>query len=381
MTQRVQFRRLFEAAPRLAFVAAVLATAATPGYAQETGQEINVFELRDVAVDVTAETAAAAREQALAQGERDAFDRLVRRLVLRHDWGRVPELEREALGALVQDFGVAEEKTSPVRYIARLDFRFHPQAARNLFQTYGLAFAETPSKPVLVLPIFRAGGRVVLWDGPNPWLDAWRELPLGDGLAPVLLPLGDLTDIAAVGPDQASQGDSEQLKIIAERYGANDVLVAIAERTAGEGVASGEVAISLTRYGATLDPQSLIQSFPVGGDDAERAFRLAAASVAMDVEEAWKRDNQLRFGRESAMAVTVPVGSLKDWLDVRQRLLRSAAMRQLEVVLIARNEVRIILHYLGDPDQLAVALEQSDLILSDQVGERVLRLAKAPSSP
>ena len=88
---------------------------------------LSVYEVRDVAVDVTAETAARAREQALAAGEHMAFRQLLERLTLREDHARLPELEQPEITEYVQDFSVADEKTSAVRYLARLNFRFKAQ--------------------------------------------------------------------------------------------------------------------------------------------------------------------------------------------------------------------------------------------------------------
>ena len=55
-------------------------------------QGMDVFEVRDVAVDVTAETAAQAREQAHAEGEAVAFRILLERLTLRIEHEGLPHL-------------------------------------------------------------------------------------------------------------------------------------------------------------------------------------------------------------------------------------------------------------------------------------------------
>ena len=102
--------------------------------------ELSVYEVRDVAVDVTAETAARAREQALAAGEHMAFRRLLERLTLREDHARLPELEQREITEYVQDFSVADEKTSAVRYLARLNFRFKAQEVRGLLHDFGVTF-------------------------------------------------------------------------------------------------------------------------------------------------------------------------------------------------------------------------------------------------
>ena len=69
-------------------VLAVFGTAGSPA-----AQTTNVYEVTGVAVDVTAETAAAARDKALAlRGDVKAFRRLLERLTLRTDHPRLPEI-------------------------------------------------------------------------------------------------------------------------------------------------------------------------------------------------------------------------------------------------------------------------------------------------
>ena len=114
----------------------------------------DIFQITGVDVDVTAETAAMAREQALRDGETRAFQRLLERLTLRVDHGHLPHLGVREIEGYVKDFSIAEEKTSAVRYLARLNVRFKAERVRRLLTESGLPFAETPSKPVLVLPVY-----------------------------------------------------------------------------------------------------------------------------------------------------------------------------------------------------------------------------------
>lgn len=69
-----------------------------------------VFTVQGIKVDVTAETAAKARTQALAQGERMAFAKLIERLTMRIDRELLPELSAEQISSYIRDFEVADEK-------------------------------------------------------------------------------------------------------------------------------------------------------------------------------------------------------------------------------------------------------------------------------
>lgn len=351
-------------------------------FALDARAAVDVYEVSGIAVDVTAETAAAARDQALVDGEREAFRTLLRRLTLRANRDRLPDLERNSITQLVRDFSVQEEKTSSVRYLAKLTYRFKRESIRALMSRNGVPFAETPSRPVLVLPVFETAGARSLWDDPNPWRKAWQSLPKSAGLVPLVVPIGDLSDIAVIGVQQAMNGDAARLNAIAQKYGAADVLVV--HGVLGTDPASGrsEIQVTGTRYGSVAGAKTVVHGFVAEGTETEPALMArAAAEVAADIEESWKRDNLLRFAEVGVLPVVVPIQSLKDWLVVKERLGRVAVVKNADVVILSRAEVRLNIQYLGNPDQLALALEQAELTLTESFGTWVLSAAMKAAIP
>lgn len=329
----------------------------------------DVFEVRNVAVDVTAETAAKARKKALAMGEREAFRRLVERLTLSAERKGGAVSIPEDISALVGDFQVLEEKTSTVRYLATLVYRFKPRLVRKYFVDSYMAFAETPSKPVLVLPVFQAAGAQLLFDDPNPWRDAWAARTDNGGLVPLTLPKGDLEDISLIGAEQAVNGDMQRLSAIARRYGAGDTLVVQAiQGMDSRGLATLEV--FMTRYGTVQVEQTVVKSYAIrSGETVAGLLRRAADDLARRVEDNWKRDNLLEFGRQAVIAVRLPISGLENWVGLKRTLAGIAVIRRADLVLLSRNEAIVNIHYIGDPDQLSLALEQEDLILDREDGE------------
>ena len=148
----------------------------------------DVFSARDVAVDVTAGSATNARKAALANGQRKAFRTLLERLTLRTNHGDLPFLSDARIAELVSGIEVSDEKTSPVRYLAKITYRFKPDAIRELLSQEGLPFAETRSKPVLVIPVYQLAGTQLLWDDPNPWREAWAGYQHQESLVPFIVP-------------------------------------------------------------------------------------------------------------------------------------------------------------------------------------------------
>jgi hypothetical protein len=357
----------FARRPRARYAAAALAVVVLVlgVVAGRPSAAADVYEVKGVAVDVTSETVTKARDEAIAQAHEMAFRRLLERLTLQADRDRLPRPRAPEIAGLVHDFSVAQEKTSSKRYIGRLDFRFKREDVRSLLVDFGLSFAETLSKPVLVLPVYESAGALLLWDTPNPWREAWEAVPNADGLVPLVLPLGDLSDIAAIGAEQAVKGDVQRLTEIAGRYGAEDALVARATLRLDPQTGRPELSVSATRQGADAPEQTLVRSFAAAADEeVDGLLRRAALEVAMQVEDDWKRDNLLQFGQQGVLSVSVPITRLDDWLTVRDRLAGIAVVRYAELVLLSRSQVLLNLHYLGAPEQLGLALAQADLALA-----------------
>ena len=165
-----------------------------------------------VPVDATAASATAARDAARADGQQKAYTALISRLTLARDRGRLPAPTDTILNQVIQGFEVANERRSSVHYLADYTFHFRPDAVEQLLRERGVPFAETASKPVVVLPVLKNPGvRPMLWDDPNPWRDAWSHSPPAQGLVPMKIPLGEVEDVSAIDAATADAGDDASI--------------------------------------------------------------------------------------------------------------------------------------------------------------------------
>jgi hypothetical protein len=382
MACAMQPRRHAPGRPALPIIAAflvLLVALAAPVHQATAAAAPDIFTVADVPVDATAANAVAARDAARLDGERRAFRQLLERLTLAADHGRLPRVSDQQLTDMVRDFEVANERSSGVRYLATYTFRFQPDAVRALLRDAGIPFAETVSKPVVVLPVLRRDDAAVLWDDPNPWRAAWSDRSGAGGLVPLVVPLGDAADLAAIGADQALAADPAALNRIAAHNGGGDVLIAAATQRP-----SGELQTSLRRVSAGGATSEIAKgSFQPNGGENAGAFmaRVVAASIG-DVEEAWRRENVLPAGTEGVLTAAVPLaGGLADWLAVRDRLKGVPTVKRSDILTIDRQAARVEIHYLGDPARLRLALAQRDLVLDGSEDAWTLRPRGAAVRP
>ena len=350
----------------------------------------SVFTVAQVPVDAEAASSAEARELAIVAGQRAALETLLRRLTV--EGTPLPAPADEAIPAMVASFEIEGELVSPTRYRASLTVDFDPAEVRRLLRNSGIAYAETVSKPVLVVAVQRDPGGILLWEGRNRWRRAWEERPPDGGLVPILLPLGDIIDLGTVDAKRALASDAEALAALGELYGTSEVAVAVAglsgataaakpaapaeagaEGAGGEASAAGRaLTLSLRRIGA--DESRAVQKTLIGrAGESERALlERGTDRVVTLLEDAWKAANLIRYGADHALQVTVPIAGLGEWVSIQRRLAELAMVAAVEIDSLSIGEGRITLRYHGTADQLRLALDQSNLALTPLANEWVL---------
>jgi len=362
-----------------------LALAALTALAPVSGRGASdVYTVGGVGVDVTAESAADAREQGIRAARRKAFERLIGRMVPRERHDAVPTPRGEDLKQLVRGFEISESKTSGVRYIGTLRFTFQRAAVRELLRRRQIPFAETRSKPVVVLAVYGARANPVLWADPNPWRRAWGRMDSGRGLVPFAVPLGDLADIQAISAEQALRHARDPLRAVADNHGARDALVAqaVPAGTPEAGTLSARFVASRVLDGDRAREIAFTQE--QREDESRKAFYdRAAARVARRIEERWKRANLLDFQQRHTLVAEAPVRTLAQWVRIEDRLQGVPLVERIGVRRLRRSGVRLRLGYYGEPGQLATAMAQNGLQLLPPGGgaASVIRLGGSVAPP
>lgn len=358
-----RFATLTAAVARLAgpVVALLLLAGATPASARDFA----IYTVSGLRLDETSESAAAAREIALAKGQIQAFQRVIDRIVPKSELARVPEPTPAVLVEVISGIEVEDEKTSPVRYLANMTVRFNTGAVRRLLREANIPFTETVGDPLVILPVYRAAGTVQLWDEANSWLRSWQGLPSLDGLLPLIVPKGDSEDIAVISPEQALNGDERRLGAIAERYKAKGSVLAVAALRRDNASGTPVLEVALSRFGDVEGPSTSVLSFAAEpGMTVDALLETAAGKLRDELVEGWKNNHLIRFGERKDLVAVVPLSGLAAWIDLRRRIPRIASVEKAELLSLTLNEATVRFTYFGSEEQLALAFAEQDMELN-----------------
>jgi len=321
------------------------------------------FTVSDVNVEASADSAANARPAAIAEGQRRAFTTLLRRLTQPEDHGRLPRPSESLLNEVVGGFGIDEERASATRYIAKISVTFRPDAIRRLLQDNKLAYAETMSRPIYLVPVWQSAAGGKIWETDNPWRAAWTQRPDPQG---GLVPLS-----VAPGMDNGPTlerllGNPDELKAQARRAGLEDALVVVATLSqADPGAFRIEIATQHQGMAGFLDG---IEPFVASGGTQEEALLSGAIDLSRRIEARWKQGSVIDLEKQGQMSVAAGFQNLADWNKLRSALAAIPIVRKVDVLRLTNRDAQILLDYYGAPEQLATALAQRDVTLEQRDG-------------
>jgi hypothetical protein len=334
-----------------------------------------------VKVDATADGVAAARELARVDGQRRALVLVIDRLSGSTDSAKLPKLDDNTITDMVESFEVANERMSAVRYLADYTFHFRPAKVRRLVHIADTAPAEAinrpavdegggkpkpavdqgDGKPVIILPVYKDSGSSVLWDDPNPWREAWGQRSAGPGPNRLTVPLSDASDLATIDAGRAEAGNSDALTAIAQRNGGDEAIVVLATaRREGDKVVTLDLSIKRYRSGHLADTHgTTLDANP--GENADDFFKRAADTIAGEIASSSRKSPGPSSDQQASLGVSVPIGSVGEWVRVRDRLASVPVIRKVDLLSLNRHEAKVQIKYVGSPERLRSSLAEVDL--------------------
>ena len=323
-----------------------------------------VFKVENIEVDETSHTAIAAREKALEIGQKKAWELLVRRVTLTDENSQIVELSLDEIKSLVQSYEVVRERVSPVRYLATLTVIFNPNLVREILLKNGVTFSETPSLPILLIPVFETNSVSRLWKTPNPWMNVWRENLYDDSLIRFIIPEGDLQDIKYLSAAQAISEKLVHFNPIMKKYGVHKVVVAKISRKFD--FVDNLPFLELTSRAPVQGDfeETIIDIIKIPPDtDLDALMNVGKQKTIRSLNEAWKKQNQVVSGVKQRISVEIPIVSLKHWLSIRSKLREIGTLKTSELVSLTKKRALVDFWIMGTLKQLDNALQYKRLTL------------------
>ena len=334
-----------------------------------------VYTIGSYPVQAKAANAVAAKERAIADGQKAAFRSLLKRLVPVTAYGRLKALKSANVAGLIDGFAVRSERNSTTEYIASLDFTFRADAVRNLLRRENVPFIEEQAREVILIAAVREAGKLDREGGnAKAWLDIWKDIDTRNALTPLRLETvkpvihNDTLNMLLAGDDSAT-------RVLANEYNGDNILAAIAEVDRP----GNRVHVTLAGRDA-VGVFNLKRSYRLYDGDVAYSMELAAVVSMGIVEGRWKSARARSFGGVETMAgpgeavrMQVEFQGLAEWNAMRERILETPGVADVQIDAVSARAADLQLSFPGGGSALANVFATRGLSLRDVGGSWLLR--------
>jgi hypothetical protein len=353
------------------------------GLAPRAFADDSLYVVANVSVDATDKDAVAAKAKGTEAAERNALAIVLKRLMPVSAYAQLPDLSQQNVDDLVESVSIHSEQNSATRYLASLDVSFNGAAVKQLLDSQNIPYSETRAEAISILPLVLDGDRVK-GEGAEGWSQAWEGLDLAHSVTPatILKPRANLT-VDTV--KSVLGGDAEAFALMQSQYSYVPLVVAIGSVESG-------------KFTTRLVGADSVGPINYGHDDnfsgnAKEAARAAAQLAFGIIENRWKvtqdqtpppAETKTEGGEGQPASQTgaaevprnvqavVQFTGLKDWQDIRARLMQVAGIQALEVNALSARAASITFDYAGSLGKLQAELGQSGFAFDEKDGTFVL---------
>jgi len=340
-----------------------------------------MYTVQNVKVDVKAGSAVAAEQKAMQVARSTAFKMLVERLVPEDSRGGLDQISADKLEDLIDSFEVNSQKNSNVRYVANMTFYFDGSAVQKYLTNHTTTVVQDAKQPVVIVPVFIDQGGINLWGEQNPWLEAWSKREKFSAVTPIVVPLGDLKDVATVDGKQVVAGEVSGLHELARRYGGSGVVVATMRRDSSNPMSPMTFEASMVGLEGGAEPLSQTRQSTNQGSPILQ-FDQAIDQIVKQLEgQAREETKVVNINAENQMLARIPLENHLSWSKIQQSLKSSGEIKQLVVKGVSRRQATVLLTYRGSTATLESALGARGLQLEQLDGQTwVIRQTAAKTS-
>jgi hypothetical protein len=353
------------------------------------------YTIANYPVEATAKNAVAAKETAIADGQKAAFRSLLKRIVPVTAYRSLDRLGSVDAASLIDGVAVRSERNSATRYIASLDFSFQAAEVRTLLTQQGIPYVDSQAPQTLLVPLIRdakgTGGTAGEFrPASGTWASVWPSLDLTNTVAP--LRIETLKPEIGVDVLRALESDTGgSVVTLSSAYGTEQVVVAIAEVDTG----AQRVHVLLAGQDAA-GPFALKRSYRVNDGDVAYTLELAAVVSQGILEGRWKAVNETGgaaaggaygaagpgegyggaggFGGSGQdVAFEAEFAERGEWDQMRRVLLEAPGIDDIRIGSVSTGRASISVKYPGGGPALAQALASYGLLLQDAGGVLVMR--------
>lgn len=328
----------------------------------------STFEVSNIHVDASAKSAAEARSAAVAAGRPAAWGILFKRLTRQQDWGRQPALDAATLQKMVIGYFAVNERRSTRRYVAEVTYTFNPELVARVLQGAGIPYTVAAAKRVLLIPMAPGFARA------SSWTAAFASPRFATAPVPFSVPYGDAQDMVYLGGLNFDTATWDQVAPAANRIKASEAVLVLATPV------GNKLQVTVKRLGMGVIPMKSSIDVPML-QGPQATYPGAADAAVRVIDDMWKNQKAVDYSQKGKLTADVRITSLPQFAMLENTIAGVPNVASVSVTAMDIGHARLVIVYIGTPEQLRVALAQAGVSLWMRGGQWQIAQGASAKSP
>ncbi len=305
--------------------------------------ELNM--VKDIYIELNFKNNQDYRKKALESSYEIAFRRYLNWITLENK----ADIEKIVADLVPKDYvlgySIESEKFKKEKYSALISINFEKEKIEKLLISKNIKFYNKKGPKTLIIPLLNFDKRMVLWDDPNPWFEAWIRRPLDSNLTNFILPSGEVEDLITLNAEDANNLKYYKIKKLATRYEAVDALVLkidlVLENNeynyylkAYDGLSQEEISISELNYIQTKNINAGLYNL--------------SNEFANFYDDMWVKKNLAKIEAQSNKLLELRYDKFGQWLKIKEYLTNNDKVISFSILNLSNKKATINVNLISE---------------------------------
>ena len=301
--------------------------------------------VKDIYIELNLSKNKEYRKTAIGLAYKTALTRYLNWITLENKEEIVRIIDTLIIKDYVSGYSIESEKFKKNKYSALISVNFDKKKIIDLLENKSIEYIFQTGPKTLIIPIMNFNNRLILWDDPNPWFEAWMRRPLDSNLNKLILPAGEVDDLIAINAIDAKNLKYYKLKNISVKYGAKNVLVIIVSFDKQ----NNYYALDLKVYDGLEKEEVPLEGFNFSlSNNLNKDLYNLANEFADYYDDLWVKKNIDKINFKARWLVEVRYTKFSEWIKIKNILLKSDKVTDLVVSRLSNKRAIIEINVVSE---------------------------------
>lgn len=323
------------------------------------------YVIENLKIGKTDKDATTARQKAMLQGQRKAFNTILERLDIDSSNGIV--VGDDEISQMLRSMQIKNEKITNNSYNAVLTLEFSPEYIKYILNKYKITKYSPKLDSYLIIPVLNTDDEMYLWEKSNKWVSAFKKNIIGN--KNIILIDDDYSSRNAINKDYFKNPTYSKFDIVANLYNVNNIAVVIGTYNKGDELIKIKIKV--------MNPENTrnaIMNYEVENlNNINADFDAASMKIIEYINKLNEKDGNNTIvpkysnSETGTVHIFAPISSIGEYNNVSKILEKNKSITELKLKVLSKNmAIYSAKYYNNDLKMLIQSLKSDGFSVSEK---------------